>query len=160
MRKRKGISSRTAVVSIFIIILGVGFYGVYTYNSLINVLNEIDLELSNVDVEDYTLLPPSIDLVFIYRAYNPSNLRCEMTCQFDLYLGTTYLTSYHAEYQVLNPNTWTPFRIETSLSGNILLGLITNLNKFYDENQYVTTGFLSITHKMFGFIPVTVQRNI
>ena len=158
MRRNKGISTGTGII--ILIILGVGAYGAYTYFSLINVLNEIDLELSNVDIEDYTLLPPSIDLVFIYRANNPSNLRCEMTCQFDLYLGNTYLTSYHAESQVLNPNTWTPIRMETSFSGNILLGLITNLDKFYDENQYVTTGFLSITHKMFGLIPVTVNINI
>lgn len=148
-------STKTILLIIILIGAALGVSYVNTRQAIQTAIVEMDMQLIDVVLQDYTLLPPSAEIELVYNVSNPTEYDLSVDIEFDSYLGDSYLNSYSSMNQFLAAHSSSNIYVRTQLGANMLTAFITNLERLGDEDLYNTNGTIRVTHELWGIIPIT-----
>ena len=115
---------------------------------------DMDMKLIDVELLEYSLIPPSADIELVYNVSNPTEYDLSVELEFDSYLGDSYLNSYSSKSQFLTAYSSSKIVVRTKVGANILTAFISNLDRLGDEDIYYNNGTIRVTHELWGIIPV------
>ena len=138
---------------VFIILVGGGYYG-YTWNQVGQAAQDtlLSLEIYDYEIENLSLVPPSVDVNFIYQMYNPSGYSFNLTLVMDLYIGDTFISECDSSCLV------SPMSVSTI---SIPVHITSSVTEVISEPELepALRGQVTVTHYILGLIPVTVTEN-
>jgi hypothetical protein len=153
-RKRIG-GAGVWIILILLLVAGVGAGFYYKISQEMNqVISEMEPELVDVEVSSYTMIPPSVDLVFYNRINNPSNFEFKLDIEIEIFFGDVYITSYTTHGQTLYPRSSSNIEFDMKLSSSIVAQLLMNLDKLTQNSRYTQHGRIILTYDLLGVFPI------
>lgn len=143
------------VVLVVIAVISGGSY-LYVRGQLSDAVDNLTMELSDLTVKGFSLLPPEVNLTLTYEVRNTSGMDFDVSIDGRLYYGETLLTPLVVEEQHVDAMGSSPVDVDVNLSGSLLQAL----GDYSDEAKYRVEGTLTATHRFMGLVPVSVTRSL
>jgi len=134
-----------------VIILSLAGYG-YTYLQVSSAIQSLEIEMVDFGIEGFSLFPPSADIVLIYMVINPSGYELELRVDAAMYYGNTLITPIEV-FDTIRANGRSTFEVSVHITSGVIGTLLET-----DNPQFTLEGKVTITHKIFGIIPVVLTR--
>ena len=151
-----GSAQRNLLVALAVVAIISGGSYLYVRGQLSDAVDNLTMELSDLTVKGFSLLPPEVNLTLTYEVRNTSGMDFDVSIDGRLYYGETLLTPLVVEEQHVDAMGSSPVEVDVNLSGSLLQAL----GDYSDEAEYRVEGTLTATHRFMGLVPVSVTRSL
>ena len=141
---------KTEILSIIFVLSLVG-YG-YTYIQVSSVIQDLVIDMSDFRLEGISIFPPSADIVFIFIVYNPSGYDLDLSIDAAMYYGNNLITPIDVS-DTISANGHATFEVPLHITSEV-----EDIFTETSDTQLTLEGRVTITHRIFGFVPVVFTR--